>query len=673
MVDPVLACLRDDELYDAAIELLIDILSNYSKFFSAEHYGAIASVFESSWGDEHLQQLVGGDFDFEPLQYGLFLLAFGDARVENLMQSSDSQSRKILRDLLLLLAAKGYPVAEDLVFVPALEFWAAFAETMLDTMFSNENHYESWVDSALGLIKEVVGHCWEKIQYPTVETFMSWDSSDREGFGDARRDVADLMQTVFTVAGRDLLAIFADLLLRSIPEKTWAQIEAAAFCLASLSDCVSDDTSYDSLLADIFSESFFSLLALGEAQLPVRLRQTALSLIERYSEYFERTPAHLPAALNLLFEAVSTPSLAGQASKAISTLCSSCRVLLTSEVQAFLQQYQLLHDNPQLDPLAEERVVSAIAAIIQATSNETVRLQLAEQLLPFMMRDVELALQLNADASSLDTSAPPPLIAKAIRACQQQLTPEQPAPSVRDVMLQAALIPLRCMAGMARGLRSATDNHIDLESINGNVATKAASAVNADENQQLRSLQSNIMAMILAIQDAFPRSSEAIALISVIFKAGFSETEPGLFVFPPEVVTEMLVRQTVQTPYIGVVVKMAHSFVSSLGKTLSNETAAKCLTTLVPWVLGLLQSLPTPDADTELTQNGIEFVDRVIQENTVCVLRVEPAAQLEFFFLFTLKVLDGREPLPKAAAAEFWVRLFLSLSLSPSLSFFLPS
>lgn len=35
---------------------------------------------------------------------------------------------------------------------------------------------------------------------------------------------------------------------------------------------------------------------------------------------------------------------------------------------------------------------------------------------------------------------------------------------------------------------------------------------------------------------------------------------------------------------------------------------------------------------------------------------------LEFFFLFSLKVLDGNEPLPKGAAAEFWVSLTLFLS-----------
>lgn len=660
MVNPVIACLQDEELYEVSIELLIDILSNYSNFFTAEHYDAIALVFESSWGAERLQQLLGGDFDFEPLQYGLLLLAFGDARVETLMQSSDDRSRKILASLSSLMKAKGHPVADDFVFVPALEFWATFIETMLDTMYSSENKYEPWVESALALVKEVVGHCWEKIQYPPVKEFMSWDSSDRAGFIDARKDVGDLLQTVFTVAGRDLLIIFTDLLLRSISDKAWAQIEATAFCLAALSDCVSDDESYDSVLDSIFSSPLFGLLALGEEQLPVRLRQTALSLIERYSEYFERKPAHLPAALNLLFEAVATPTLALQASKSIATLCSSCRSLLTSEVNAFLNQYQLLHDNPQLDSLAEERVVNAIAAIIQATTDENMRLRLSEQLLSFIVRDVELCLRLSSDASGLDSNTP--LIAKAIKQCEHQLKEGQPAPSASEVLLQTVLIPLRCLFGMARGLQSATENHVfDLDS-DDNETSAAKTLAAAQNNPQLQSLQTHIMTMILSIQAAFPKSSEVIDVICSIFKAGFSESEPGPLVFPPEMVTEMLVNQNSQTPYIGSIVNTAHSFASSLAKHPSKEVTNKSLGALVPWIFGLLQALPEPDADTELTQRGLEFIDRVMQKNAVALLRVEPSSQLEFFFIFSLKVLDGREPLPKGASADFWVSSFFFFS-----------
>lgn len=62
-----------------------------------------------------------------------------------------------------------------------------------------------------------------------------------------------------------------------------------------------------------------------------------------------------------------------------------------------------------------------------------------------------------------------------------------------------------------------------------------------------------------------------------------------------------------------------------------------------------------PENDTELTQNGIEFVARIIQKTPATLLAGISPEHIEFFFVFTLKVLIGKEPLPKAAAADFWV------------------
>lgn len=64
-----------------------------------------------------------------------------------------------------------------------------------------------------------------------------------------------------------------------------------------------------------------------------------------------------------------------------------------------------------------------------------------------------------------------------------------------------------------------------------------------------------------------------------------------------------------------------------------------------------------PENDTELTQNGIEFVGRILYKTPGTLLLSTSSELIEFFFVFTLKVLVGKEPLPKAAAADFWVRL----------------
>jgi hypothetical protein len=62
-----------------------------------------------------------------------------------------------------------------------------------------------------------------------------------------------------------------------------------------------------------------------------------------------------------------------------------------------------------------------------------------------------------------------------------------------------------------------------------------------------------------------------------------------------------------------------------------------------------------PGAEPELVQNGIDLVSRLLTRSPATFIGLEPSDAIEFFFLFTLQVLDGKEPLPKAAAAEFWV------------------
>lgn len=66
---------------------------------------------------------------------------------------------------------------------------------------------------------------------------------------------------------------------------------------------------------------------------------------------------------------------------------------------------------------------------------------------------------------------------------------------------------------------------------------------------------------------------------------------------------------------------------------------------------------PEPELDPELAQNGVEFATRVMAKSPATVLGLQPMDAAEFLFIFTIRVLDGKEPLPKSAAADFWVRL----------------
>lgn len=44
--------------------------------------------------------------------------------------------------------------------------------------------------------------------------------------------------------------------------------------------------------------------------------------------------------------------------------------------------------------------------------------------------------------------------------------------------------------------------------------------------------------------------------------------------------------------------------------------------------------------------------------------QIQPTSMLEYLFMFAIKMLNGNEPLPKAAAAEFWVSISWQQHLS---------
>jgi hypothetical protein len=499
LLQPVIKCLVIDELYEITIELLTDTLSNWQAFFTREDYDLLYSLFDSTWSQDRYKTLLQGDFDFESVQFGLLMVSFGDAQITELMDASNARSQRYLAGLVGLLTAEGHLVAEDKIFVPTLEFWSQFIETMVDDMYSSATPQDnaSWTTPPLSYVMQIVSHCWRKIQYPHISVYNSWDSTERAGFGDARKDVADLLQSVYTISGQSLISLFVDLTLQGLSNSAWAELEAAAFCLGSLSDCVSDSTDCDTILSKVFGSNLFDLLRQGQSVVPVRARQTCLSLIERYSDYFTRHAEYLPAALNLLFSAVSDHPLASSSSKSIHRLCSSCRSLLVSEVDAFLGQYESLRGG-QLDSLAEERICAGIASIVQAIPEAPQRLHAFTRLLMLIGTDVERSFQLKTFDGVVEPSD-----SILVRAYDLSERPTTSVPS-SEVSLEVAVRALRCLVAIAKGLQAP----VDLDA--------ADDGSLAHINPDLDQIQREIMGILIRLKDTFAESSEA--LVSHFYK-----------------------------------------------------------------------------------------------------------------------------------------------------------
>ncbi|KAI0849349.1 ARM repeat-containing protein [Daldinia vernicosa] len=645
LVGPVINCLPHAELYDAAVGLLTDALEDWPLFFVGDHIESLYAVFESDWARDRYRSLIESEeMDDDDVHFGLFMLSFGNAQAKDLADGANERAQRFLAMLAGLLSAKGYPGVDDKIFVPALEFWGTFVEILVETVYEDSTGERRWDKPPVLQIMQAVSESSRKIQYPHITIYNSWDSTERVAFGDARKDVADFLQSVYTIIGKELVSMFAKNMLEALPRSAWAELEAAAFCLGSLSDCLPDESSFDDILTQIFGSSLFDLLCQGQSVVPVRARQTCLALIERYSEYFGHHAEFLPAALNLLFSAVGDRHLALPSSKSIYTLCSSCRSILTPEVDTFLEQYGTLRSS-ELDSLAEERVVGAIASIIQAVPEDTRKLNAFKRLLTMVGVDVEASLQLSSYGEG---SLLPPDNPVIIRAYDFAQRPDAPV-SASEVSLNLATRALRCLCSIAKGIQAPSEALVDLEA--DDEGTQVSS------NSDLQQIQVDIMNILARLKETFSSNSEVIDVICSILRAGFSETEPGPFVFPPQMVTEFITSRWDNR--VATVVNTASVFVTSLNSGNQKSYVAEALSQLLPWVFSLLNQLSEPEQDPELAQYGIEFAQRVMSKRPE-ILMSQPANMLEFLFMFAIKLLNGNEPLPKAAAADFW-STFISL------------
>ncbi|KAM3539082.1 hypothetical protein ARSEF1564_008016 [Beauveria bassiana] len=237
----VIELLTVGTVYDASVELLIEALSNNPSLFTPETNEVLEILLKSPWAAEYYQRMTDGDFTFDSIQFAQLLLAFAEARMPLLIQNCHADSSEILSHLCDLLLAQGYPVVEDRIFVPLVEFWSSFAETIPDHLSVDDSEEEPWKAPAYMLLMKACSNAWQKITYPPSAAVADWDSNDRAGFADSRKDVVDLLQSVYALVGPQLLGRFAATVLLSLKDAAWLRLEAAVYCLGGLADCCQVD------------------------------------------------------------------------------------------------------------------------------------------------------------------------------------------------------------------------------------------------------------------------------------------------------------------------------------------------------------------------------------------------------------------------------------------------
>lgn len=376
-----------------------------------------------------------------------------------------------------------------------MEFWSTYVDHVSDAALAGAEELE-WFDSALRHIARVLEACWTKSVFPSEAELEKWDSDTRAAFSDFRADVKDLVQSCYPLLGPSLASRFADQALQSLQDRNWWNVEASLFFLNAMAEQMAEGQNEDGILLRVFNSNLFRDIT----EAPGRVSKTALSLVGSYSALFERHPESLPPILNYLFLTLQNQALVTEASRTIFTLCSTCRRALTTYLEAFIQQYDQFLNWGTGDRFSMEKVIGAIASIVQALPSEDRKAGPLQRLLNFI--------EIEANRC-----------AECLGAGEWQLGQN------------AGVTALECLASIGRAMQAPDDELYELEP-----DTPENSFWNEAEGQ---SVQSRILGFVVTIANLLFDDGDVIEATCQILKTGYTETKPGPFVFPAQATADL--------------------------------------------------------------------------------------------------------------------------------------
>ncbi|KAF2768474.1 ARM repeat-containing protein [Teratosphaeria nubilosa] len=624
LIPAAMQCLMEPELQVDALDAFRDILESYTSFFQPSHMDLLARFIAEQVQPIVLQCLE----EMEPgvLPYGQIVIAFGNAHIQQIVEHphGDNESATIIKLHFDMLRAPGFPGDEDELSIQSIEFWNTYIEHVNDTTFSKDSNEPDpeWLSYSKSVLTQLIELIWAKMWTPPSEIAKGWTDAECEGFREFRLDATDLMLSVYLCLGQAMLEQLVSFALRALEAKEWRPMEAALFCLNALADNVLEDDPSEEVLASLFSSSLFREVGDFSQRVPSQARRTAIDSLGAYGPYIEKHAEYLPDAVRFLFASLETGALASTAAKSIASLCSACRTNLTAELDGFLQQYQQFLTGPTSDPYTKEKVIGAIAAIVQALEPENRKVQPLLALVAKVEKDVQAA----KDAAAAGD------------------------PGLAEVM---GVTALNCLATIGKGLQVPGDVAINIYDDDERQPDKP-DFWNGPEGQNV---QQRIMGCFSVLQ-ALSNNGDAIEAACQVLRSGFAESEPGPFVLPSSVTVSFLQQCTVQTPQVESVLGTACTLITQhskpKGKRIGGEVAGIC-----QQVASFIQQLGVPSNDPGVAQSCIEVLCRLAPYYSHILFDESSPllAQLPTILDFTLAAIEGADPLPKRSGAEFWAAL----------------
>ncbi|KAG9575937.1 ARM repeat-containing protein, partial [Aureobasidium melanogenum] len=469
-----------------------------------------------------------------------------------------------------------------------------------------------------------------------------WDEDNVDHWQFFRDNISDFFDQVNNVPETHLLSNMVVLATNVLPARHWLHLEAIIFSINCISDSIALSDENIQALSALIGSSLFSDISSNSADVPNKLKRAAMTLVDRYSSFIKKNPQFLPPVLTFLFTILgSTPAdrvkLADASAKSLEQLCSSCRKSLTPHLDELLRQCPQALSGPSANSYQKEKIMAALASIIQALPTEEAKAAPLISLIEVIENDLNTAIAtLNKgnveDSEVLGTSA------------------------------------LQCLASIGKGIQALTNDVIDVDSDDEEGNDDSAAMGNFWTSQAGVEIQNRIVQCI-NIVEYLHNPGDAMDAACAILRAGLKETKPGPFVFPPSATVAFISKAQISTPRIEAIIGTACSFVSNCSRKSAPHMFDE-MSAVYQRVALVMQQLGDPANDPQLAQLCIDFMQRLLV-SYIDVLLSPSDDEIAATLQFVINCMVGNAPMLKRNACSFFVSLFFVSVFTRAMSLYI--
>jgi len=624
------------------IDFLVESLDINSTFFVADTKNDLKALIFGPWG----RQLLSVTPEVSDQFARLTILLLECDMVQLAMQIANEESSDVFEFLLRLTDFPGMPVVEETISSDFIEFWMQ----MVDSLTEDTERFKAYLDGdeakislfnkkSRALLNNVAHIYWRKIHIPVDEDAIK---GYEEEFRVFRRDAGDLFEAIYPIVRNELYHSLSGNVLYAVEQfknskvpqgeerAVLNDIEASMYLINAISEDFSEENAPQEIVEDVYRLLNSEVLQLvtgyrvqGSFQ---HFIYTAIRFVASVSWLYgtEQGLTCLPVILNFLFDnMMDSPTYELISSRAIAEICDNCRLSLQETLPNFKNIVTEMIENVSVDSITRERIINSYSSIIQGVRDPQVQGEYLHRLLELLLKhSTEMLNRLDG-------------------------LPKEQLDQVKEYLISI----ISCVSAIGRGMQlpdAPEDVYTDPKEL------QLVSKYWTEDPL-------GIHAQILQIVQNFAMGSEQLfdnlkvaEEIEAIFKSGLTESMPGPFVFPPELITQFITAKIATLKTFNTL-PLLYDLFGKVIRANHRDMSAESVSRTLEQIWTGFQSQKVDSSDPDIVQALIGMLAAIAGSSPGMLLR--DSRLLQAVVVFCIEQLGSKERFVLQSLEQFWTKL----------------